>query len=76
MSQICSVSLLPMDRQLDRAEVAVAPGAPAVDWRLLAISTAGFCVFLSVYATQSILPLLSHAFNATPLSASLTVTAT
>ncbi|MGN6507094.1 MAG: MFS transporter [Tepidisphaeraceae bacterium] len=84
MSQSCSVSLLPMDRQLNqqldrpfhRAEAAVAPQAAGVDWRLLAISTAGFCVFLSVYATQSILPLLSHAFNATPLSASLTVTAT
>lgn len=44
--------------------------------RLLAVSAAGFCVFLSVYATQSLLPLLAKTFHASALHASLTVSAT
>lgn len=44
--------------------------------RLLAVSAAGFCVFLSVYATQSLLPLLARIFHASEMHASLTVTAT
>ena len=44
--------------------------------RLLAVSAAGFCVFLSVYATQSLLPMLARIFHASEMHASLTVTAT
>jgi predicted MFS family arabinose efflux permease len=53
-----------------------APVASPYNFRLLAVSAAGFCVFLSVYATQSLLPLLAHIFHASELHASLTVTAT
>lgn len=52
-----------------------APASP-YNFRLLAVSAAGFCVFLSVYATQSILPLLAQVFRASEMKASLTVTAT
>jgi YNFM family putative membrane transporter len=54
----------------------IAPVASPYNFRLLAVSAAGFCVFLSVYATQSLLPLLSQIFHASVLHASLTVTAT
>jgi MFS transporter, YNFM family, putative membrane transport protein len=61
----------------------VAPLAPGAgpsggpyNLRLLAVSAAGFCVFLSVYATQSLLPLLAKTFHASALHASLTISAT
>ena len=47
----------------------------SIDSRLLAVSAAGFCVFLSVYATQALLPLLAKLFRATEGKASMTVTA-
>lgn len=47
-----------------------------LDFRLLGVSAAGFCVFLSVYATQALLPMLASVFHASALHASLTVTAT
>lgn len=46
------------------------------DFRLLAVSAAGFCVFLSVYATQPLLPTLAKLFHASAERASMTVTAT
>jgi predicted MFS family arabinose efflux permease len=59
---------------------APAPIRPAAsspyNFRLLAVSAAGFCVFLSVYATQSLLPMLARIFHASEMHASLTVTAT
>ena len=45
------------------------------DRRLLAVCVAGFCVFLSVYATQSILPLLRSVYHATEARAAMTITA-
>jgi YNFM family putative membrane transporter len=50
--------------------------ARGFDFRLLGVSAAGFCVFLSVYATQALLPMLASVFHASALHASLTVTAT
>jgi predicted MFS family arabinose efflux permease len=40
------------------------------------VTLTGFCVFLNVYATQTLLPLLAKIFNATKLHVSLTVSAT
>ena len=50
--------------------------APRFDPRILGVAAAGFCVFLSVYATQALLPMLASVFHASALRASLTVTAT
>lgn len=50
--------------------------ARLLDFRLLAVSAAGFCVFLSVYATQALLPTLARVFHASEEKASATVTAT
>jgi YNFM family putative membrane transporter len=58
-------------------EALAAPALPLRwDFRLLAVSAAGFCVFLSVYATQPLLPLLARLFHASEEKVSLTVTAT
>jgi YNFM family putative membrane transporter len=46
------------------------------DPRLIGVSAAGFCVFLSVYATQALLPMLAGVFHASAMHASMTVTAT
>src|ERR1700692_1441984 len=43
--------------------------------RTLAVIFAGFCAFLTVYATQPILPVLSKALDISAALASLTVTA-
>jgi predicted MFS family arabinose efflux permease len=40
------------------------------------VTLTGFCVFLNVYATQTLLPLLANLFHATKLKVSLTVSAT
>ncbi len=40
------------------------------------ITLTGFCVFLNVYATQSLLPLFSQIFHASKFDVSLTVSAT
>ncbi len=45
-------------------------------FRILAIALAGFSAFLHLYATQSLLPLLTHVFHASKVEASLTVSAT
>jgi len=46
------------------------------DARGWAIATAGLCSFLDLYATQSLLPLFTRTFGATPAAVSLTVSAT
>jgi predicted MFS family arabinose efflux permease len=46
------------------------------DVRALMVGLTGFCVFLSVYATQTLLPLFADLFHATKLATSLTVSAT
>jgi predicted MFS family arabinose efflux permease len=43
--------------------------------RVIPVVLAGFTAFLGLYATQPLLPLLMRAFNASPFSVSLTVTA-
>jgi MFS transporter, YNFM family, putative membrane transport protein len=44
--------------------------------RLLAVALAGFSAFLHLYATQSLLPLLTQVFHVSKVEASLTVSAT
>jgi predicted MFS family arabinose efflux permease len=44
--------------------------------RVLMVALTGLCVFLNVYATQPILPLLATLFQVTKFQASLTVSAT
>lgn len=48
----------------------------SIDARTVAVALAGFCAFIDLYATQSLLPLLAHDFNARPAEVSLTVSAT
>lgn len=47
----------------------------ADDRRSLAVTFAGFCAFLGLYATQPILPMLEHLFHASKAAVSLTLTA-
>jgi MFS transporter, YNFM family, putative membrane transport protein len=47
-----------------------------IDGRRIAVALAGFCCFVNLYATQSILPLLSQELGATASDVSLTVSAT
>ncbi len=58
----------------DLIDTAVDAGHP-FDRRLLAVCVAGFCVFLSVYATQSLLPLLRQMYHTTEVWAAMTITA-
>jgi|SRR5579864_706258 len=48
----------------------------SVDGRRIAVALAGFCTFVDLYATQSILPLLSEELGAAERDVSLTVSAT
>jgi YNFM family putative membrane transporter len=59
----------------DLIDNAVDAGHP-YDLRLLAVTAAGFCVFLSVYCTQSLLPMLQGLFHVPESKAAMTVTAT
>src|SRR4051812_25520197 len=47
-----------------------------LDMRVIMITLTGFCVFLNVYATQTLLPLFAKLFNASKFHVSLTVSAT
>lgn len=47
-----------------------------LDVRVLMVALIGFCVFLNVYMTQALLPLLSQIFGASKFEVSLTVSAT
>ena len=47
-----------------------------LDLRVIMITLTGFCVFLNVYATQTLLPLFTKIFSATKFQVSLTVSAT
>src|SRR5258705_12607121 len=44
--------------------------------RRAAVGIPGFCAFLILYSPQSLLPMLSQEFGATPADISLTMTAT
>jgi predicted MFS family arabinose efflux permease len=46
------------------------------DVRVVMVTLTGFCVFLNVYATQTLLPLLATVFGASKFEVSLTVSAT
>ncbi|HEY3593096.1 MAG TPA: MFS transporter, partial [Polyangiaceae bacterium] len=46
------------------------------DRGVFAVGLAGFCAFLDLYATQSLLPLLARTFQVTALEVSATVSAT
>src|SRR5689334_21297334 len=46
------------------------------DLRVAMVALTGFCVFLNVYATQTLLPLLARVFHASKFEVSLTVSAT
>ncbi len=58
----------------DLIDTVVDAGHP-YDRRLLGVCVAGFCVFLSVYATQALLPLLRTHYHTTEDKAAMTVTA-
>jgi hypothetical protein len=60
------------------ARVLAAPtGQPSyLDVRVLMVCLAGFCVFLNVYATQTLFPLFRRVFTASEFEVSLTVCAT
>src|SRR4051812_33481970 len=47
-----------------------------LDMRVIMITLTGFCVFLNVYATQTLLPLFTKIFAASKFQVSLTVSAT
>jgi MFS family permease len=47
-----------------------------LDTRLLAVALAGFCTFLDLYATQSLLPFFRQVFHVSEVEVSLTVSAT
>lgn len=47
-----------------------------LDLRVLMVTVTGFCVFLNVYATQTLLPLFTKIFGASKFEVSLTVSAT
>ena len=47
-----------------------------LDVRVVMVTLTGFCVFLNVYATQTLLPLFATIFGATKFEVSLTVSAT
>src|SRR5260221_5980104 len=55
---------------------ALAPRSIFLDVRVIMITITGFCVFLNVYATQTLLPLFARVFSATKFQVSLTVSAT
>ena len=46
------------------------------DWRVVAVALAGFCTFLDLYATRTLLPLFVKLFHAPTARVSLTVSAT
>jgi YNFM family putative membrane transporter len=66
---------LPLRTQ-DSARRTSRPVVSLRDVRVVMVTLTGFCVFLNVYATQTLLPLLTRLFDATKLKASLTVSAT
>jgi predicted MFS family arabinose efflux permease len=47
-----------------------------LDLRVVMVTLTGFCVFLNVYATQTLLPLFTKLFSASKFQVSLTVSAT
>jgi predicted MFS family arabinose efflux permease len=66
-----------------RPNAATASLAPSIghkpsllDIRVIMITLTGFCVFLNVYATQTLLPLFTKIFSASKFQVSLTVSAT
>src|SRR5450631_3136307 len=67
----------------ERAAAAGFAGAPArrrrkrlaVDWRYLALATAGASAFIDMYATQPLLPELRTTFNSSEGAVGLTITA-
>jgi YNFM family putative membrane transporter len=69
-----TAATLAADDTPDLIDTAIDRGHP-YDRRLLAVCVAGFCVFLSVYATQSLLPRLRELFNVTEARAAMTITA-
>lgn len=62
-----------IERVMDRAD-AESVSSPGTDHRLAAVSFAGFVSFITLYATQPLLPLLTEIFHASKLEASATVT--
>jgi YNFM family putative membrane transporter len=61
-------------RSPERADLRAA--AQGFDRGVFAVGLAGFCAFLDLYATQSLLPLLAKTFQASALEVSATVSAT
>jgi predicted MFS family arabinose efflux permease len=67
----------PLPRAAPAAAAAAAGPRPVFsDLRAVMVTLTGFCVFLNVYATQTLLPLFSKLFGASKFHVSLTVSAT
>jgi MFS transporter, YNFM family, putative membrane transport protein len=47
-----------------------------IDPRTLAVILTGFCAFIDLYATQTLLPLLARQYDASPAAVGMTVSAT
>jgi predicted MFS family arabinose efflux permease len=60
--------------QIGRSEETAKEGR--VDLRIVGVTLAGFCTFLDLYTTQSLLPLFRQTFHASEVAVSLTVSAT
>src|SRR3954469_4716097 len=54
----------------------LSPKPRLLDIRVIMVTLTGFCVFLNVYATQTLLPLFTKIFTASKFQVSLTVSAT
>ena len=74
-----STDLLPYNGNMNQFAVlpSTAPESSAARHRRTwAVAFAGFCAFLGLYATQPLLPMLEHLFQADKTTVSLTLTAT
>jgi len=59
----------------NQAGASALPSSSLLDIRVLMVALTGFCVFLDVYATQTLLPLFTRIFEASKFEVSLTVSA-
>src|SRR3954462_13951269 len=62
--------------ELRHAKTRVVTRPLLLDIRVVMVTLTGFCVFLDVYATQTLLPLFTRIFGASKFEVSLTVSAT
>src|SRR4051812_44917229 len=70
------LAFVPGPARSSKAWPVAAARAIIPDLRVAMVALTGFCVFLNVYATQTLLPLLARVFHASKFEVSLTVSAT